>query len=377
MQILPLTLVPPVRPASPASGPHGGAGSSGAERAAAMICSLPLPDSRASMAEVGALARSLGSALGYLALLLDLLSRFLQLPVAHRCAFQGSTSRMWQPDSFFDMRATPPNDALTLSWPKAADEWVGGGAGQQQQQQQRQEQQLRTALHTLQRSAGMLVYARLGPEAALKVPPDWPPFTWLAGLCKMLAAEPRPSSGRMAVPGPRNLAASAVFGRYSPEHGGMAQSVLFQGGWVADKGFLSLRPPDGLSNLSCSRPSADGGGTDEGEEEWEHLPQPAYGMIPPPPSQVRPLKLRLLPACLCCWQRPTNMLPACTWPCCCRLQPEDVEHWVQAMYADNGGGSNSTGNGAAAAAASYGTSPMARLRALTRAYLGTALLLPG
>ena len=46
------------------------------------------------------------------------------------------------------------------------------------------------------------------------------------------------------------------------------------------------------------------------------------------------------------------------------------------MYGDNGGGSNSTGNGAAAAP-SYGTSPMARLRALTRAYLGTALLLPG
>ena len=33
---------------------------------------------------------------------------------------------------------------------------------------------------------------------------------------------------------------------------------------------------------------------DEGEEDWEHLPQPAYGMIPPPPSQVRLLLLRLL-----------------------------------------------------------------------------------
>lgn len=273
MQILPLTLVPPARPASP---PGGTASSSGAhaagaaaaraaasaERAAAMICALPLPDSRASMAELARLSGTLGSALGYLALLLDLLCRFLQLPAPHRCAFQGSTSRLWQPDSFFDMRASPPNDALLLAWPRGADEsalagsalgstlGVGSGSAAAAQHRARQEQQLRAALHALQRSAGMLVFARLGPDAALKVPPDWPPFTWLAGLCKMLAAEPRPVSSRLAVPpGPggaaaaaaaaaataaaaRNLAASAVFGRYSPESGAMSQSVLFQGRWT-------------------------------------------------------------------------------------------------------------------------------------------------
>ncbi len=277
MQILPLTLVHPARPASPSSGgatssststaataAAGAAGAAGAaasaERASAMICALPLPDSRASMAELAQLSGTLGSALGYLALLLDLLCRFLQLPAPHRCAFQGSTSRLWQPDSFFDMRASPPNDALLLAWPRGAEEATsagsalgstlgmgGGGAAAAAQHRARQEQQLRAALHALQRSAGMLVFARLGPDAALKVPPDWPPFTWLAGLCKMLAAEPRPVSSRLAVPpGPggaaaaaaaaaataaaaRNLAASAVFGRYSPESGAMSQSVLFQG----------------------------------------------------------------------------------------------------------------------------------------------------
>lgn len=274
MQMLPLTLVPPARPASPLDGaatPPPGSSSSGsspaagpagaaasAERASAMICALPLPDSRASMAELAQLSGTLGSALGYLALLLDLLCRFLQLPAPHRCAFQGSTSRLWQPDSFFDMRASPPNDALLLAWPRGAEEaasasalgstlGVRGGGAAAAQQRARQEQQLRAALHALQRSAGMLVFARLGPDAALKVPPDWPPFTWLAGLCKMLAAEPRQVSSRLAVPpgaggaaaaaaavaataaAARNLAASAVFGRYSPESAAMSQSVLFQG----------------------------------------------------------------------------------------------------------------------------------------------------
>ena len=239
LQILPLTLVPPVRDA-------GGSGSTAAaaapldDRGGATICGLPLPDSRASMAELAAVAGSLGSALGYLALLLDLLSRLLQLPVPHRIAFQGSTSLLWQPDSFFDMRASPPNDALLLAWPRGADEHAwggdasgsgGGGSAAAQQQRARQEAQLRVALAALQRAAGSLVYARLGPDAPAKVPPDWSTFAWLAGLCQMLAADPRPASARVGVPAarPHPLAASAVFGRHSPENGGMAQSVLLHG----------------------------------------------------------------------------------------------------------------------------------------------------
>lgn len=53
-------------------------------------------------------------------------------------------------------------------------------------------------------------------------------------------------------------------------------------------------------------------------------------------------------------------------------QPEDVEHWVAAMYGENGGASGGGGGGGVAAMGgpASGTSPMARLRALTRAYLG-------
>lgn len=228
-----------------------------------MICSLLLPDSHASWAELGAQAQTLGSALGYLALLLDLLSRLLQLPLPHfRSAFQGSTSRLWQPDGFWDMRASPPNDALLLAWPKAVEglEWSGSlaamgssrAAAAAQQARARQEQQLRAALHIMVRGAGALVFARLGPEAPLKVPPDWPPFAWLAGLCKVLAADgaglARPPSGRVAVPGAahlaasQSLAASGVFGQQSPESNGMVHSVLLFPGGCRARGPALMQP---------------------------------------------------------------------------------------------------------------------------------------
>jgi hypothetical protein len=94
VEILPLSLVPAARPAAAA-----------AKRDAAAICSLPLPDSQMEIAEMAQLSRTLGSALGYMALLLDVLSRFLQLSVPHRTAFQGSTTRLWQPEGFSEPRA--------------------------------------------------------------------------------------------------------------------------------------------------------------------------------------------------------------------------------------------------------------------------------
>jgi hypothetical protein len=238
MEALPLMLVPAGCSASMLDDQSSGHLSSSTQRASkgrsskdagqpdsAVICGLPLPDARADAAELAAAARTLGSALGYLALLLDLLSRFLHLPVAHRAAFQGSTSRLWQPDGFFDMRAGPPADAAVLAWPASPDAGLAGlatlsgalggsGAAAAAAQQQRAERQLRTALHSLARSAGMLVYARLGPEAAQRVPEDHSPFAWLAKLCMLLAAEPRAAAhGGSRGGGVAPLAASAVLGR--------------------------------------------------------------------------------------------------------------------------------------------------------------------
>lgn len=64
-------------------------------------------------------------------------------------------------------------------------------------------------------------------------------------------------------------------------------------------------------------------------------------------------------------------------------QPEDVEHWVAAHglqaapAADGSGGSGGSTGGAATAAGLYGTSPLARFRALTRTYLGSLPALGG
>lgn len=217
------------------------------------------------------LLQQLGSSLGYAALLLDVLSRFLQLPLLHRASFQGSTSCAWQPDSFWDMRAQPPAGALPLYAPPSrshdghgsgaagqlysavagmAGGGAGGGAAAAAAAEARVRQDLQRALYWLQRSAGVLVHARLGPDAPLKLPPGWSPFAWLGGLCKMLAAEPRlplSVSRVMATPNAHGhgyppahpharlaamggLAASAVFGRVSPQQDGyMGQSMMWPG----------------------------------------------------------------------------------------------------------------------------------------------------
>ncbi len=134
------------------------------------------------------------------------------------------------------------------------------------------------------------------------------------------------------------------------------------------------------------------GSDDAAEEDWEHLPRPAYGMIPPPPSQVGMLRSGLsncqlfvngCAACKCsCAARcsshqhfcdPFLLLSSSNCLCCPHphTQPEDVEHWVAAhglQAAPDGSSGNGSGAGPAAL---YGSSPMARLRALTRAALGT------
>lgn len=376
--------------------------------------STPQPQCPALPPPWACLPQQLGSSLGCVALLLDVLSRFLQLPLLHRAHFCGSHTRLWQPDSFWDMRSTPPPGALPLFPPKQPPDGHGhnlysavagmagaGGAGASAAEAAAGVAALQRALYALQRSAGAVVFARLGPDAPLRVPPDWSPFAWLGGLCKMLAAEPRPlSASRVMVPGhghgahsihqhhtQSRLAASVVFGRLSPEQDPLGQSMLWPGGELrsgvnimpmpaapcqccwrrsdrhtrASRGrpalyaHTLLRLPGWLSarpHTTCSSPCAD----EEGDEEWDIIPRPSYGrMIPPPPSQ-----------------------------------PDDVEHWTQAMYpgaAAAGAGAQGQGQAAqqagqqaaagaaaaAAAAVAVSSSPVERVRqagALMWKYVG-------
>lgn len=132
LEIFPLVLVPPMQaPARRGSsgGARGAAAPSREERFQAMICSLLLPDSSDGPAELAALGSQLGSALGYVALLLDVLSRFLLLPATHRVGFKGAASCTWQPDSWWDMRPGPPPDARALPLFWAPPKQVGTGQG--------------------------------------------------------------------------------------------------------------------------------------------------------------------------------------------------------------------------------------------------------
>lgn len=164
-------------------------------------------------------------------------------------SLQGSTSCIWQPESFWDMRAAPPEDVLPLFAIKPAEghahnlySAVAGmavgpaGAAAAEAAATEQRQHLARALYCLQRSAGAVVAARLGPDAPLKVPPDWSPLALLGGLCKLMAGEhgrpPLSASRVMAVPRDHRggLAASAVFGRLSPQQEALGQSMMWPGG---------------------------------------------------------------------------------------------------------------------------------------------------
>lgn len=146
--------------------------------------------------DMGDILSSSPTTLGYLALLLDVLSRFLSLPLLLRVNFRGSTSSVWRPsEGFYDLRTHPPRNALPLydTSNKSDASFIA---------LHQSSETLAEAVMMLQKGAAALVYAKLGPDAPLRIPPHWPPCAWLAGLCKILCAEPR-----------YNLAASAVFGR--------------------------------------------------------------------------------------------------------------------------------------------------------------------
>lgn len=353
--ILPMKLLTPRPSAAQGRGSEHAApavGAVDAERALVMICGLLLPDSRGDIGEMVQLLPHLGSSLGYVALLLDVMSRFLQLPVLHRTAFQGSTTYIWQPESFWDMRSHPPPHALPLFPPghKAHQEgglhdlggalysavagMAGGGSAPEAdaQQAQRAQQALQRGLYLLQQSAGVMVWARLGPDAPLKLPPDWSPLAWLGGLCRVLGGEPRVGAGRgvQGHPHPHPL-------HQQGSHYGRVAAGGAGGGLAASVVFGRLSPQQDALSQSMSWPEDDGG-----EEEWDIIPRPSYGrMIPPPPSN-----------------------------------PDDVEHWAQAMYP----AAPADGQAAQQVPAQQGVfvlpgvagSPVDRIRSYLSTYLGRA-----
>ncbi len=59
-----------------------------------------------------------GSAVGYLALLLDLAAHYTAAPLLHATRYQASTSAVWVPASFWDGSPASRRDEIPLYWRK-------------------------------------------------------------------------------------------------------------------------------------------------------------------------------------------------------------------------------------------------------------------
>jgi hypothetical protein len=200
---------------------------------------LRLPDAGARYAAAAAVPCGLPDALGRGALLVEGLAALLRLPLPLRVAARGGRSAVWEPERFADARGAPAH-ALPLYWPDAAP----GDA--------RAVEGFADACALLQRGAAALACARLGPDAGVRLRPEWAPFAWLVGLCAVLEEELRAPRARRGAPPPPAGAASAVFGRRGAA-----------GGSAGAASFLSAPEEE-----------------DGGEAGWE---LPPLRVLPPPP----------------------------------------------------------------------------------------------
>ena len=146
-----------------------------------------------------------------MAALLDIVSRAFQLPLQHRSSLRGGLTGVWQPDSFWDCRSSPPALAPRLYWPKSS---ANG------QQGRKDKDRFQSALLLLQRSIAMATHAHLGARSAAQLPPSWSPFAWLAGLCTLLAGEV--AEGEAAL----SATASVMFGGHGSPAWPLAQSFM-------------------------------------------------------------------------------------------------------------------------------------------------------
>lgn len=220
------------------------------------------------------------SALGYLVLLLRLLSQVMSVPLLLRTSFQGSTTRVWSPGGWWEFESRAPYDALPVQYSRAETGFVAGvlaaaGASDDPGADPAvhdSAQRVSEAVLLLSRAAGMLCHAACAGVVPARFGST--PFAWVASLCDEVAGA-RVDAARRA-------------GGATP-------------GWSGP-----VRPrrsvPDAATDVALAASSWGGVAADDpdsdGAEGWEIMPRPSYGrLIPPPPSAT-----------------------------------EDVEHWTRAMY---------------------------------------------
>lgn len=239
---------------------------------------LPTPILAGSFSRSVSMQQS--SALGYLVLLLRLLSQVMSVPLLLRSSFQGSTTRVWSPGGWWEFESRAPYDALPVQYSRAETGFVAGvlaaaGASDDSGAEigaQDSAERVSEAMLLLSRAAGMLCHAACAGVVPARFGST--PFAWVASLCDEVAGAKADAARR-----PRGTAA----------------------GWSG-----AVRPrrpdPDATADVALAASSWGGVATDDpdfdGADGWEIMPRPSYGrLIPPPPSAT-----------------------------------EDVEHWTRAMY---------------------------------------------
>jgi hypothetical protein len=304
--ILPLDLVTPTATTTSEKEAEGGGEDTPDKSTTAIKTHLPSPSpninkkqsknhQQAPLAVLGGqlLPRSLtdmtsSTALGYAALLIDLFSRFLNLPLLLRLHFQGSTSHIWTPDTWWDTRSSPPRDALPLFKLRPT-------ADKQATVIDRHRQMMLEGLQLVQRAAGELVYTAMGAEATCRLPPDWPPFAWLAGLSKILETAGgrhghhdnvllllRPTTTTTTAAAgdtcsTMNLGMSMVFERREKHNSGASLKNHGDDDPGDISSALHMMQREGYAPTTIN-----GGDDDDGDGEWELMPT---RVMAPPPSQ--------------------------------------------------------------------------------------------
>uniref|UniRef100_A0A7S3QPL1 Uncharacterized protein n=1 Tax=Dunaliella tertiolecta TaxID=3047 RepID=A0A7S3QPL1_DUNTE len=117
LDVLPLTVTGMGKSYAPnALGVGSAAGGYGHGGVAIAICGLRLPEKLAldTLQQEPAQQVALSASLGYMLLLSELLAAYIGGPVLHEGSFQGSTTVLWQQQSFWDRRPSSSNEVLPL-----------------------------------------------------------------------------------------------------------------------------------------------------------------------------------------------------------------------------------------------------------------------
>mmetsp|Transcript_25500 Transcript_25500/g.55469 ORF Transcript_25500/g.55469 Transcript_25500/m.55469 type:complete len:504 (+) Transcript_25500:62-1573(+) len=261
------------------------------------ICGLKVPDSVLAPLTGWQQPEGVSASLGYTLLFLDLMANYMGGPLLHEGSFQGSTTVLWQQQSFWNRRPLSTSAVLPLyledsapggtimpsmSSKKSSSPWAalplarglssgeksmlsrgGSSAADVNPEKQKQNADLFRAFDMLQRSISCFVRDKAVPFN-IALPPTWSPVGWLVMLCATLKKDAR-TEGVLS-------AASCL-----TEEGGSGAGPTILWDDVALTGEGNDSGPDAIGS-----PGGYPGEEEEDVDGWDMVHVP---LLPPRPSE--------------------------------------------------------------------------------------------